>query len=564
MSITSLPLELLTHICEYLEPQDWGAFRITCRQIHDNTLEAYATRYFKTISLLLTREGLDRLEHIAACNETLRGSVEEIWIIPTLLESWTHLDKVRFPSVDTTAPLVRWGRNPPIEEPGAIQAEFEALYSVFEATLKEHRAILESGLFSALEKCLPRLENAITIGLRFYATNFLLDIVKPSGFTCLGLCELKSKFNYNLKILPMFPQRFPFIPYNLAFTQLLNAIIKSSHEIQALHTCGLSHGGHDSCGMTLKSFQLPESQYHLLLPLLKDLTTLHMCIRLKDHEQETFDEKTFKRLLNVLVTVAPTLKILTFAQWSPIEELSPLYFEDVSQRIQFSRLEELHLHSIEVTVNSLEGFLRTAAPTLKRLTLELVSLVDGIKSPEKPDPGPLTEDSRSWVFSLSAEVKNDMQGLWKRVFESWAHHLKQAQYVQLFNLGYRGRYVKLQDHLYTKRGQPNAQPSPSFNPSSFYFDAERATIPFQEWITQLQIEMWHPQLFGGRVLPGTSGINVRQLGLGISRQVPAVCIFNPPQNVRLEPEEENRRIMAELIELSKRQRQIRLEQEATR
>ncbi|KAJ5876412.1 uncharacterized protein N7529_001996 [Penicillium soppii] len=521
MSITSLPLELLTRICEYLEPQDWGALRITCRQIHGNTLEAYTTRYFKRISLLLTREGLDRLDNIST-SKTLRGSVEEIWIIPNLFEGWTHLDKAKFTTVDTRKHLVRWGRRPTMEESNEIQAELEALFAVFEATMKEHRVILESsGLFGTLEKCLPRLENAVTIGLRFYATHFLLNIAKHTGFTCLGLRELKSKFNY--KTFPMYHQRLPFMPYDLAFSQLLNAIIKSSRKVQALHTCSYVFRGYDLCGMKLKSSQLPESQYQLLLPLLKDLTTLHMCIRLKDHEQETFDEGTFKRLLNVLVTVAPALKTLTFAQWSPIEELSPLYFKNLSRRIRFSQLEELHLHSIEVTVNSLEEFLRTAAPTLKRLRLEFVSLVDGITS--APDPGPLTENSRSWVSSLSVEVKNGMQELWKRVFKSWADHLK-LQYVELSNLGYRGRYIKLQDHLYTDRGQPDAQPSPGLNPSSFYFDAKRANIPFKEWVTQLQIEMWHRTYFGGPTLPGTSGIQVRQPGPGFSNMVSSVCI-NP-------------------------------------
>ncbi|CDM31207.1 F-box domain, cyclin-like [Penicillium roqueforti FM164] len=49
MSITNLPPEILSHICEYLEPQEWGALRITCHQIHGSTLEAYATRYFNCI-----------------------------------------------------------------------------------------------------------------------------------------------------------------------------------------------------------------------------------------------------------------------------------------------------------------------------------------------------------------------------------------------------------------------------------------------------------------------------------------------------------------------------------
>ncbi|KAJ5675800.1 hypothetical protein N7462_008697 [Penicillium macrosclerotiorum] len=513
MSITDLPLELLTRICEHLEPQEWGAFRISCRQIYDNTLEAYTTRYFKRVTILLTREGLDRLEYVAA-SETLRGSVEEIWIIPNLFDHWANLDKASFTKVDIRRYLLRLGRHPTTEEHNEVQAELEALFAVYEATMAEHRAILEPpGLLGRLEKCLPRLEKAVTLGLRSYETRFLLNKARNTDFTCLGLRELKSHFNF--KRSPMFHQSVSYMPYSLVFLQLLNAIVKSNRKVQALHTCS-----HYFCGMKLESFQLPESQYQSLLPLLKDLTTLHMCIRLKDHEQENFDEDTFKRLLNIMITAAPTLKTLSFAQWSPIEELSPRYFKDVSQRIQFTQLEELHLHSIEVTVNSLEEFLRTAAPTLKRLSLRLVSLVDGITS--APDLGSLTQNSRSWVTSMSTEVRTEIQGLWKRVFEFWADHLK-PQYVEVSVLGYRGRSITLHDNLYMERGQRDAEPFPGVNPSSFYFDVEKANLSFKEWVTQLQIEMVHQPFLGGPKLPGTSKIHLHAPGQDFSGQFPAVC-----------------------------------------
>ncbi|KAJ5272396.1 hypothetical protein N7478_007521 [Penicillium angulare] len=513
MSITDLPLELLTRICEHVEPQEWGALRITCRQIYDHTLEAYATRYFKRVTLLLTREGLDRLEHVAS-SEIFRRSVEEIWIIPNLFDHWAGLDKADFTKVNNMKWVLRLGRPPTVEEKNEDQAALEALFAVFEATMVEHRAILESpGLLGRLEKCLPRLENAITLGLRRYDTRFLLNTARNTDFTCLGLQALKSHFNF--KIVPMHIQTLSHIPYSLVFSQLLNAVIKSSRKVKSLHTCG-----HNFCGMALESFQLPESQDQSLLPLLKDLTTLHICIRLRDHEQENLDENTFNRLLNIMFTASPTLKTLHFAQWSPIEELSPLYFKNVSRRIQFTQLEELHLHSIEVTVNSLEEFLRKAAPTLKRLSLRLVSLVDGIAS--APDLGPLTQNTSSWVTSMSTEAKNEIQGLWKRVFEFWADHLS-LQYVELSVLGYRGRSITLHDNFYMERGQQGAESCPGVNPASFYFDAEKANIPFNEWVTQLQIEIVHQPSSGGPKLPGTSKIHLRDPRQDFSGQFTIAC-----------------------------------------
>ncbi|KAF9237690.1 hypothetical protein CBS147339_8945 [Penicillium roqueforti] len=535
MSITILPPEILSHICEYLEPQEWGALRITCHQIHGSTLEAYATRYFKILSLLLTRESLDNLEDIAE-SETLRGSVREIRIIPNLFEGWPEKNKERFRSPGLALRqqrsifrIMRGEKEEPPFNKTEAKAELDALFTSYQAALEEHRAILDSELTAVLEKCLPRLENATTVGLRCYPIEFLLE-ANYRSFRCLGLRELKNQFNNDDISVHLtftsFQRKMLSMPLALAFSQMVKAIIKSSHKVRALHTCG-----NIACGMKLGSIKLSESQYQSLLSLLTDLTTLHMCIRIKDNENDTFDEDAFKHLLSILVTVAPKLKVLTFAQWSPLEELSPLYFQDLSQNIRFSQLEELHLHSIELTVGNLKRFLQTAAPTLRRLSMKNVSLTDAIIGAQ--DPGPLTEERSSWGSSLSLEVINKIQELWKRSFELLADSPK-LQFVQLSSLGYRGREIILQDDLYIERGQPDAQPDsnarrsinwpeicsdPTRGQSSlidFYFDAGRANISLKRWIMQLRMEMCNPAGLATTQLPGTSGLSFNQDGVGSS------------------------------------------------
>ncbi|KAI3153359.1 hypothetical protein DTO012A9_6913 [Penicillium roqueforti] len=535
MSITILPPEILSHICEYLEPQEWGALRITCHQIHGSTLEAYATRYFKILSLLLTRESLDNLEDIAE-SETLRGSVREIRIIPNLFEGWPEKNKERFRSPGLALRqqrsifrIMRGEKEEPPFNKTEAKAELDALFTSYQAALEEHRAILDSELTAVLEKCLPRLENATTVGLRCYPIEFLLE-ANYRSFRCLGLRELKNQFNNDDISVHLtftsFQRKMLSMPLALAFSQMVKAIIKSSHKVRALHTCG-----NIACGMKLGSIKLSESQYQSLLSLLTDLTTLHMCIRIKDNENDTFDEDAFKHLLSILVTVAPKLKVLTFAQWSPLEELSPLYFQDLSQNIRFSQLEELHLHSIELTVGNLKRFLQTAAPTLRRLSMKNVSLTDAIIGAQ--DPGPLTEERSSWGSSLSLEVINKIQELWKRSFELLADSPK-LQFVQLSSLGYRGREIILQDDLYMERGQPDAQPDsnarrsinwpeicsdPTRGQSSlidFYFDAGRANISLKRWIMQLRMEMCNPAGLATTQLPGTSGLSFNQDGVGSS------------------------------------------------
>ncbi|PWY74259.1 hypothetical protein BO83DRAFT_360517 [Aspergillus eucalypticola CBS 122712] len=528
MSILSLPLEILTCICEHLEPQEWGALRITCHQIYANTLEAYATRYFKSLSLLLTRDSLDHLEEVAA-SEALRDWVEEIWIIPNLFEGWPRRDKENFKSLGLSMrrqrKVLRMMRGEK-EDPTSTnaEAELDALFAAYEGTLAEHRAILDSELHEVLEKCLPRLKNVTMIALRSYPIEYLLLKANYRSFRCLGLRELK-KFNSGDVLghltFASFRKDMLSTPLGLAISQLFQAIIKSNRKIRSLHTCG-----NYACGVNLGSLELPESRYRLLLPLLSDLTALHMCIRIKDHEQDKFEEETFKRLLNILVTVAPKLKILAFAQWNPWEELSPLYFEDLSGKIRFSQLEEIHLHSIEVTVDTLRQFLQTAAPTLKRLSMDMISLTDAIIAAR--DPGPITEERSSWGSSFSIEVVNEIKTLWMQSFQFLADDLE-LQFVQLSKLGYRGRQIKLQDDLYMERGQPDAQPDscaqPSIDPHdiysdptggqliAFYFDAEKASIPLKQWIMQLQMEMCNPLSRAPCRLPGTSGMSFNREGI---------------------------------------------------
>ncbi|GKZ75542.1 hypothetical protein AnigIFM56816_000195 [Aspergillus niger] len=74
------------------------------------------------------------------------------------------------------------------------EAELDALFAAYEGTLAEHRAILDSELLGVLEKCLPRLKNVTTVGLRSYPLEFLLSKANYRSFRCLGLRELK-KFN---------------------------------------------------------------------------------------------------------------------------------------------------------------------------------------------------------------------------------------------------------------------------------------------------------------------------------------------------------------------------------
>ncbi|KAJ5934972.1 hypothetical protein N7466_004519 [Penicillium verhagenii] len=499
MSITSLPSELLTRICDFLEPGEWGKFRGTCHQIFANTLEAYTSRYFKKISIILTREGLKHLEGIAG-SEVLRGSVKEVWIIPNLFEGYSKVDKAKLIEVDPEDYRSTLGQLPTEEEMYQFGCMLEFVYGLYKAQIREHILNLQgSGLSKTLEKCLPCLENLTSVGVQSFDTSLLLSV--PIDFSCLGLRKFKSTFCgvRNYRDWPVcHPRHQDFsILHALTFSHLLKAIVKSGRKVQALHTCA-----NQTCGMKLKFFELSKSDYERLLPLLSDLVTLHLSIRLADYKFEVFNEATFKYLLKILARVASTLKTLTFAQWSPSEELSAHYFQNLSQSIQFSQLKELSLYSIEVRTETLRVFLRTAAPTLRRLSMNLVSLTDPITA--APDLEVMSGDPGTWYTSLSIEVKNEIKGLWERVFQSWADQLD-LHFVRLSDLGYRGRDIRLIDPLRLQHGQRDSRLSSLVR--SLCFDTQKTSITFKQWVTQLRVEMWHRPGFGNPRLPATSRIN---------------------------------------------------------
>jgi hypothetical protein len=54
--------------------------------------------------------------------------------------------------------------------------ELEARYAIYQATVADHCALLESKDFSTrLQKCFARFSNLESIGLQHYTTSFLLD-----------------------------------------------------------------------------------------------------------------------------------------------------------------------------------------------------------------------------------------------------------------------------------------------------------------------------------------------------------------------------------------------------
>lgn len=475
MSITTLPAELLTNICVHLDLTDWCAVRLTCKTLFTGSLAAFANQYYKCISVLVTSNGLHRLEEIAT-HDILRAQVREIWIVPVLFEGF---DKIRYQHF----PSSYFGRGPRKIWAGT-EADLEARYAEYQTMMTDHRSIIESSILSdTLERCVARFNNLVHIGLRSYSMHFLLNSAKETYFKCLGLRELKRQLlchgKYNVHFCGHFDGPSPIMlgkSHALAFSALVNAMIQSSRKIRTLHTCG-----HYYCGLRPNNLQLTQAQYRALIPLLADLKSLHMCIRLS-HKTGPNDPN-FQALLDILFVVAPTLQDLTLSQWITDRELGPQYFGNISQRIHFSRLQELRLQSIEVTVDTLKIFLRTAAPTLKRLTLASVSLSDKLGSATDED---LMNSLNSLRTQFPAGIDAEIRQFWRSIFKFFRDELA-LHFLALEALGYRGIPLAVTDGLEREGGRPESLPA--WTRRFAYFDAGRACVRFDVWVEQLKLEM---------------------------------------------------------------------------
>ncbi|CAG8001459.1 unnamed protein product [Penicillium salamii] len=433
----NLPIELVNKTCSYLEQPEWAALRLSCRSLYAKSLDAFADRYFKSICFIATSEGIRQLEELTN-NETIRERVRQLWMIPTVFEGHHGWSLDQFCNSPYREPLSHLRENDDV---------LVARYATYQAIKADNLALLESDTFgSRLHACFASLRNLESVGLTHYATAFLLDI-RQTEVRCLGLQKLKNQVQYVHQHSTFNRLRWHQAGKvnSLALSRMLQGLHNSNPKITTLNTCGAN-----CCGSTSPILPLTREQYDSLLPKLEDLEKLHICIcYAEDDLNYTPNSITY---IDLLISVAPRLKRLVFSQWyrAP-RDLEARYFSELSQSIRFTRLKELHLHWIQIRLESFKSFLNTTKGTMVSLSLDLVSL--------QPSALPSTDYGPTcwrllWDF-LQAEMS-----------------LKRCYMGQL---GYRRRKVMIQG--------PDELAEPTYTAT---FNADVNGICFNDWIGQLK------------------------------------------------------------------------------
>lgn len=462
-SITTLPQEVVDLICNYLEPHDWFALRLSCKTLSAKTFDLFTRSYFNSLNVLITSASLAILANIAA-HDVFRNRVYELWITPALFEGEYDVSFEHFEHWIQNYER-RSGYRPQISRPiNPPDKAIEARYLAYKVAVADHLGCATSDAFSIiLERSIACFPNLGAVGLRQYNLAKRVRGQEPR-LECFGWRKLKDRLGCD----PTIAWKYPLSPPGpgvpniraLTFSALLKAIGSSGRVIERLDTCG------GCCsGLILADFKLTQAQCDSVLSILQELKDLHLCIRTWWGQPE---DATYEFLLDILSTAAPSLETLTFSQ-SAVggeEELAVRHFEWLSLHVHFSRLSKLEFRSIETALPALIRFLSTAAPTLKTMQFGTVSL---------------TSNNTSSINST--EFKEEGKRLWQQVWDFFRDELS-LQWLSFTHIRYRGRPVLLVDRLHGLGGSNQL----THCSSHALYIAERANVGFKEWVDQLRFQ----------------------------------------------------------------------------
>ncbi|KAJ5987208.1 hypothetical protein N7451_011573 [Penicillium sp. IBT 35674x] len=263
--------------------------------------------------------------------------------------------------------------------------ELAARYAIYNSMVIESSDLLKSESSSTrLSKCLERFVKLDTIGLAHYPTTYLLD-PRQQKVRFLGWRHMINQidFQFNHDRLSMLHRDGINGINSLALSRILEAFIATNRtrKIRKLHTYNA-----DFFGRLSPKISLGTAQYSTLFSsVLDDLEDLHICFAFArsispfapNSPDILLNGQTW---LNLLIKVAPRLEILSYSQDCDYgQRLPPDYLWLLTQRMQFTRLKELHLHRVYVTCELLKTLITGVKKTLTVFTLFEVRVVDNDK-----------------------------------------------------------------------------------------------------------------------------------------------------------------------------------------
>ncbi|KAJ5769686.1 hypothetical protein N7520_004245 [Penicillium odoratum] len=379
MSITALPVELMSKVCSHLQLSEWQELRLSCRALYKSSLAGFTGRFFKRIHFIVTSDSLGELEALAK-TDGIRERIHELWIIPSVFDGSHAASEYGISEFAVSSKSCQ-----PVSGD-----ELKARFSTYKALVADNSSLLESETFSTrLRGCLENFDNLDTIGLAHYSTSFLLD-PRQERVRFLGWRRLINQIDFRFgrkNLWPLHGSGSPMGKVNsLAASRLLQALNGTNRKIRKLQTCNP-----DYCGCIGPEILLTEEQFRSVQSTLDYLEDLHVCTAFRTTKPaHIMDTPTW---VTMLIYVAPRLERLTISQ--------DYYFGELASKIHFNRLKELHLHKTWINSEDLKSFLMKAKETLTVFTLFEV-IMEGISPSLLPDCSSLWfSPTPEWLFPNS-------------------------------------------------------------------------------------------------------------------------------------------------------------------
>ncbi|PYH30599.1 uncharacterized protein BO87DRAFT_366671 [Aspergillus neoniger CBS 115656] len=468
--MNKLPPELIDAIGSHFDYSDWCALRLTCKIFYQLSSSLFAKRYFQYVSVILTREAIAELEDLTS-NESFRNEVKELSLIPQVFGDY-GVDLDAFTSIlHLCVP----------ESQEWTAKEVQAQYAIYVAAETDHLAFAESAsLVGSLTRCLSRMRNVSTIGLRAYPSQRLCK--EKSPHVCLGRRALRERLPFGpcAQLLVSTARRsadpspsmrrvvwdmwvdIRHPVWTKGLTSLLEAMcaVSPTLAVQRLYTCLTE----DEFAVPPDCFTLSQHLYHSLQPILHVLVDLDICLG------PPKPEDTAESLHYLVVRAAPNLQILRLTLWDQFHDLSPDHFTNLAQQVQFTRLSELHLHWVELTIPGFQLFLRTAAPTLKVLTLVAVSLNGPVPVARRPAPA----------------FHEAISTVWRGFLITLRDTIPTIRFLRMRGLAYRQHMIRMTDPSRKTTIVPRGSRIVYKSARGIFYDIN-TRMSFAEWIDQLEL-----------------------------------------------------------------------------
>ncbi|KAK1826541.1 hypothetical protein QBC39DRAFT_364105 [Podospora conica] len=377
--LTRIPVEILLRITSFLPTSDLGRVRLTCRSLEQSLFHFFSHEFFRKKQFMVFSDSLQALIDISK-HPALSAVLKHVIIATDTL------------SQQVTA-------NIGMARPHSIPSLGDDTYIFNRAylALADQNNLLDSGgLKDILAEAFRNLPNLEIVDIRDFNSSTRDRDGEGTRWTSYGsktLGQLVSPTFNGITLVSTYDR--PRLPEQI-FSATVAALAAADARAQQIHiNLRASQHGKPAWSLTDKAFYIPPRLEAPLEAVLGRLTTLHLALSPNDAAYTREPNRPF--MLHRFLSLTPNLTWLrlNMSQDSPRTAGGDIPWETVfnwiinesttaqdnpwtpyqTQPIRFPKLEQLDIGSVMMSERTLLRLVRKLAPSLKKLSLRRVTLL---------------------------------------------------------------------------------------------------------------------------------------------------------------------------------------------